>query len=264
MIEKKFDTLKNILSEMESVLVAFSGGVDSTFLLKVANDVLPGKIMAVTAVSETFTDKELERAKELVKLFDVEHIVVHSNELEDEKFTSNPPDKCYHCKKGRFSKLVEIAEENNMKFVIEGAIVDDLSDFRPGMKAVEELGVRSPLKEAGFTKEEIRNLSKEMDLITWDVSSQACLATRIAQGTAITKERLKRVEAAESFVNDLLDLKQLRVRDHNGIARIEAAEEDIEKFFDKDIIRKIATHLKILGYKYVSLDLEGYRTGSMN
>ncbi|MFC1725488.1 ATP-dependent sacrificial sulfur transferase LarE [candidate division KSB1 bacterium] len=264
MIEDKFNRLKKILSEMESVLVAFSGGVDSTFLLKAAKDNLPGKIMAVTAISASFTEKELKRAKELVKLFGVKHVFVHSNELDDEKFTSNPPDKCYYCKKGRFSKLVELAEENNLNYVIEGANIDDLSDFRPGMKAVEELGVRSPLKEAGLTKKEIRELSKDMDLVTWNASSQACLATRIALGTTITRERLKRVESAEDFITGLLDLEQLRVRDHDGIARIEVPKNDVYKFFKENISEKIATHLKTLGYKYVSLDLEGYRTGSMN
>ncbi|MFQ5710905.1 MAG: ATP-dependent sacrificial sulfur transferase LarE [Candidatus Geothermarchaeales archaeon] len=259
----KLNVLKNILSEMGGVLVAYSGGVDSTFLLKVASSVLGDRVIAATASSETYPSKELEEAKRNAKIIGVKHIVVNTNELDDENFASNPPERCYYCKKELFSKLMELARQHGLHHVVDGSNYDDLRDLRPGMRAASEFGVRSPLQEAMLTKEEIRTLSKEMNLPTWDKPPFACLSTRFPYGTKITREKLSRVERAEEFLAGF-GIKQLRVRDHGDIARIEVLKEDMHMFLDKDLSERIVDSFKALGYTYITLDLQGYRMGSMN
>ena len=261
--EDKLERLKEILAGMQRVLIAFSGGVDSTFLLAVARDVLSGNVLAVTAKSEVQVSDELEEAAVFVSHLDVEHVMILTDELGDERFVSNPPDRCYHCKKKIFSEMVRMADERGIEWVLDGSNADDVRDYRPGMKATAELGVRSPLKEAGLTKQEIRVLSKKRKLPTWDKPALACLASRIPYGTRITTEKLRRIDDAESFLRRE-GLKQVRVRDHGVVARVEVAQEEMERFFVEVFARRVVRILKDLGYSYVALDLEGYRTGSLN
>ena len=263
MPNKKLDNLKNILMQMNSVLVAFSGGVDSTFLLKVAHDVLDENVLAVTASSETYPNWEFEEAKELAESLGANHQVIETSELSNPDFSKNPPDRCYYCKTELFSKLKEIATDDNINWVADGSTVDDEDDFRPGRKAAKELGVKSPLLEAGFSKDEIRKTSKLLDLPTWDKPSFACLASRFPYGTELNKKDLMRVEQAEDVIRDI-GVKQVRVRHHQDVARIEVGQDEVNKFIESGIREKVVDELKALGYFYVSLDLAGYRSGSLN
>lgn len=262
-LSSKLETLKKILTDMHSVLVAYSGGTDSTFLLKVAADVLGERAIAVTASSETYTARELQEAKHNAELIGVKHITVHTNELDDPSFSSNPPDRCYYCKTELFTKLFASAKEYGLNYVIDGSNCDDEKDFRPGMRAAAEFSVRSPLKDVGFTKEEIRTLSKEMNLPTWDKPPLPCLSTRFPYGMQITREKIMRVASAEEFLAGF-GIRQLRVRDHGNIARIEVPRMDMPLFLDVKIATQIMEKFKALGYTYVTLDLQGYRMGSMN
>jgi len=248
---------------MQSVLVAYSGGADSTFLLKVASNILGDRAIAVTASSATYTPQELEEARKNTELIGAKHIIVHTNELDDPDFASNPPDRCYYCKKELFTKLFELAQQHSLNYVIDGSTCDDERDFRPGMRAASEFHVRSPLMDAGFTKEEIRALSRDMNLPTWDKPPLPCLSTRFPYGTQITKEKVVRVGRAEKFLAGF-GIRQLRVRDHNNIARIEVPRKDMPMFLDEEISKQIMENFKALGYTYVTLDLQGYRMGSMN
>ncbi|TET44088.1 MAG: ATP-dependent sacrificial sulfur transferase LarE [Dehalococcoidia bacterium] len=259
----KLESLKSILSEMGGVLIAYSGGVDSTFLLKVASSVLGDRVLAVTASSETYPSGELGEAKKNARMLGVKHVVINTNELDDENFASNPPERCYYCKKELFSKLMGLAKQYELNYVADGSNYDDIGDFRPGIRAASQFGVRSPLKEAMLTKGEIRALSREMKLPTWDKPPQACLSTRFPYGTRIMREKLSRVELAEEFLAGF-GIKQLRVRVHGDIARIEVPKEDMRLFLDEDISKEIVDRFKTLGYTYVTLDIQGYRMGSMN
>jgi len=261
--DKKLENLKRILAEMGGVLVAYSGGVDSTFLLKVAQEVLQDKVVAVTASSETYSAHELESTRKMAQRLGVKHILIHTEELTNQDFVNNPKERCYFCKKELISKLNNIAREHNLNYVLEGSNYDDLTDYRPGMKAVRELGARSPLQEAHLTKNDIRSLSKQMNLPTWNKPSFACLASRIPYGKKITKKKLTMIEKAEEFLRNL-GIEQLRVRHHGTIARIEVTPEDMPIFLQPGLREKIIDKFRKLGYTYVTLDLQGYRTGSMN
>lgn len=259
----KLERLRALLRETGSAAVAFSSGVDSTFLLRVAHEELGGRVVAVTVRSHTFPKRELEEAVAFCRAEGVRHEVVDSDELSVPGFAENPPDRCYHCKKAIFGKIIGFAQANGLAAVLEGSNVDDDGDYRPGRRAIKELGVRSPLHDAGLTKGEIRELSKKMGLPTADKPSFACLASRFPYGERITAEGLKRVERAEQWLVDAgLGLAQLRVRSHGGMARIEVPPEAIPRLAAH--AAEIAAAFRGFGFAYAALDLQGYRTGSMN
>jgi uncharacterized protein len=262
-LQEKLKNLRKILSEMGSVLIAYSGGVDSTFLLKVAREELGDKVTAVTVKSEIHHLSEITDAKMMAQKFKVKHLFMDIDILSNKEFVNNPPERCYICKKEIFCRISEMAKELNLNFVADGSNYDDLSDYRPGMKAVIELGIRSPLQETLLGKEDIRLFSKEMDLPTWNKPSNSCLATRIPYGEKITLEKLKRIEEAEDFIHNL-GIEQVRVRYHNRLAKIEVGEKDLLFLMEEDLRKKIIAKLKQLGFIYITLDLQGYRTGSMN
>lgn len=262
-LNHKLDQLKKLLQKMDSVLIAFSGGVDSSFLLKIAFSVLGNKALAVTATSPTYPKKELKEAKEIAKNIGIKHLIIPSNELKIKNFRHNPTDRCYFCKKELFSKLKEIAERKKISYILDGSNRDDLGDFRPGFKAKEELGVRSPLLEVGLKKDDIRALSQELGLSTWDKPQFACLASRFPYFEEINERKLKMVGKAEDYLREQ-GVKQVRVRHHNNLARIEVSKEDIDIFFNSLFREKVTNKLMKIGYNYITLDLQGYRSGSMN
>ncbi len=257
----KLEKLKEILKDMDKVAVAYSGGVDSTFLLKVAHDTIGDNVLAITATSSTYQKKELSKAKKFTQKTGVKHRIMKSEEMKNKHFLENTPNRCYYCKKELFTKIKKVAAAQNINYVLDGSNVDDAKDYRPGSKALKELGVRSPLKEAGLTKKDIRELSHMMNLETWNKPALACLASRFPYGTRITTKRLKQVEMAEMFLSKL-GLTQIRVRHHNEIARIEVAKDDFNKILKHR--KRIADYFKKLGFTYVTMDIEGYRTGSLN
>ena len=259
----KLENLKESIRKMGSLAVAYSGGVDSTFLLKVAHDVLDANVIAVTARSSTYPEREFREATDFAQKIGVRHLVIVSEELDIEVFSDNPVDRCYFCKRELFAKILYVAKQHGLKYVADGSNIDDLGDYRPGMKAVVELGVVCPLKEAGMGKKDIRILSKEMDLPTWDKPAFACLASRLPYGQKITREKLDVIDRAEQFLMEL-GFKQVRVRHHGDLARIEVSAEERTKFFNTALMDRIHERFREFGFAYAALDLKGYRTGSMN
>ena len=262
-LEEKYTKLKEYLKSLESVAVAFSSGVDSTFLLKVAHDVLGDRAIAVTARSCSFPERELKEAAIFAEENGIVHLIVDSEELSIEGFSENPPNRCYLCKHELFSKMKEIADKNGVREVVEGSNMDDLGDYRPGLTAIQELGIKSPLRYAELAKDEIRELSKRLGLPTWEKPSFACLSSRFPYGESISPEKLRMVDEAEQLLLDL-GFRQVRVRHHDTLARIEIAEGQFPKIMEKENRDKIFNRLKEIGFTYVSLDLAGYRMGSMN
>jgi uncharacterized protein len=263
MSENKLEQLQNYIKELGSVAIAFSSGVDSTFLLKVAHDVLGDKAIAVTARSCSFPKRELDEAKAFCQKEGIKHFICDSEELEIEGFSQNPPNRCYLCKRELFEKIIDIAKENDIKYVAEGSNMDDNGDYRPGLIAVAELEVKSPLRAVGLSKAEIRTLSKELGLPTWDKQSFACLSSRFVYGESITEEKLNMVDKAEQLLLDM-GFHQIRVRIHDKLARIEVDPCEFEKLIEKDTREEIVSKFKSYGFTYVSMDLAGYRMGSMN
>jgi uncharacterized protein len=262
-LQDKLNILRYNIRQMQSVAVAYSGGVDSTFLLKVAHDELAENAVALTARSDIHTEREFRQAVEFAKRMGAKQVVIQSEELEIEGFSDNPPNRCYLCKKALFSKIGEWARQNSIRHVADGSNTDDLGDYRPGTQAAKELSVVSPLQEAGLNKDEIRTLSKELGLPTWDKPAFACLASRFPYGQKITREKLRQVDQGEQFLLDL-GFRQVRVRHHGDGARLEVSADERDKFFDTALMDKVYEKFIRLGFPYVSLDLKGYRTGSMN
>jgi len=262
-LQNALKQLARHLEKMGSLAVAYSGGVDSTFLLKVAHDVLSDRAIAVTAQSPTYPEREFKEAAEFARSAGIQHMVIQSEELEIEGFTDNPPNRCYLCKYELFSKIKEMAGKHGIPFIAEGSNIDDLGDYRPGLQAIKELGIISPLKDAGLGKEAIRILSKQMGLPTWDKPAFACLASRFPYGVKITREKLAMVDRAERYLLEL-GFKQVRVRHHGDTARIEVSPAEQSKFFNPELMGNVYRQFQKIGFAYAALDLRGYRTGSMN
>ena len=259
----KYEELKEYLVSLERVAVAFSSGVDSTFLLYAAKEALGDSVIALTVSSGTFPKRELREANEYCDKMGIKQIIVHTNELEIEGFAENPANRCYICKRELFGRMVEVAHQNNISEVVEGSNLDDNGDYRPGLVAVEELGIKSPLRTVGFTKQEIRELSEYFNIPTWNKPSFACLASRVPYGEIINEKKLEMVDRAEQLLLDM-GFEQFRVRIHKDVARIELLPNDFPRIMEEANRLNVYRKFKEYGFSYVSLDLMGYRTGSMN
>ena len=262
-IDEKFKKLKSILKSMGEVVIAFSGGVDSTFLLKVAKDVLGDRVLGILADSPTYPSREYKEAMKIASQIGVEIKVIHTKETDDIKFRENPVNRCYFCKTELFTKIKDIAKKENFKNIVDGSNADDLGDYRPGMKALEEKNIRSPLKEAGLSKSEIRQLSKMLNLPTWDKPALACLSSRFPYGEKIDLKKLNMIDEVENYLHDE-GFENVRARHYDKTLRIEVSQNEIDKFFDFKTRERVVKRVKEIGYTYVTLDLEGYRQGSMN
>jgi pyridinium-3,5-biscarboxylic acid mononucleotide sulfurtransferase len=263
-ITSKFEKLQSILREMESVVVAYSGGVDSSFLLKVATDTLGrDKVKAVLAISPTYPSREYEKALQTAGAIGIDIEIIHTKEMDDPRFVNNPVNRCYFCKYELFSRIAEYSDSGNYHNMVDGSNMDDIKDHRPGKKALQEKNVRSPLQEAEMTKEDIRSCSKELGLQTWNRDALACLSSRFPYGENINLDKLQMVDAAEIFLSDL-GFSSIRARHEKNTIRIEVSPSQIKKIADDKIRLKIVARMKELGYKYVAIDLEGYRQGSLN
>jgi len=259
----KEEEIRSMLRAFGSVIVAFSGGVDSAYLAFVANSELGDRALAVTGDSASYPTFQRDLTDRLTRQFRLRHEVIPTAEFEDENYTSNPPNRCYYCKTELYTRLANLARERGFAFVCDGTNADDVGDYRPGRQAAKELGVRSPLLECGMSKADIRELSRRAGLPTWDEPASACLSSRIPYGHVVTIEKLSMVDKAEDALKEM-GFRQVRVRHHGEVARIEIAEDELPRALDAEMARRMSAALKAVGFKYVSLDLEGYRTGSLN
>jgi pyridinium-3,5-biscarboxylic acid mononucleotide sulfurtransferase len=259
----KADRLRRILTDCESVLVAFSGGVDSAYLAVVATEVLGRRALAVTADSPSYPDSHRQLALGVARDFSLAHEVIHTAELERPEYRANPANRCYYCKDELYGRLADVARGRGLAVIVDGNNADDRGDYRPGRQAAKEHGVRSPLDEADLTKDEIRELSRLAGLQTWDEPASACLSSRIPYGTEVTDAALRQIEAAETILRDL-GFRVCRVRHHDTVARLEIARSEMARALDPEVNAKLVSGIKALGYQFVSLDLQGYRLGSLN
>jgi len=261
---EKYETLRGIIRSMGAVVVGYSGGADSALLIKVAHDELGDRAVAVIAVSESYAQRERDDAIALAELLGIPVAIVDARELDNENYASNPSNRCYYCKTELFTHLSQVARDRDIRWIAYGANHDDLGDYRPGQQAAQEFGVRAPLLEAGLTKAEIRHISKQLGLPTWDKPAMACLSSRFPYGTRITAELLARLDAAEDFLRHDLKFRQVRVRHHDSIARLEVDAGEMNRLLDPEVRELVSDKLKSLGYTYVAVELGGYRSGSLN